>query len=148
MGSSPLQCDLELLASRQQLVNGLQFLARLESHCLARRNRDFRARPRIPANPGLSRAHIEYAESAQFNAVAGRERLLHTLKDGFNGELSFGFGNPGAIDHFVDDVELNHGRLPSPLGMMRINTPQVIDAKEDRSDCQPALLSRKMTAPA
>jgi hypothetical protein len=30
----------------------------------------------------------------------------------------------------------------------RIGFPQVIDAKGDKRDCQPALLSRKMTAPA
>ncbi len=30
----------------------------------------------------------------------------------------------------------------------KISASQVIDAKGDRADCQPGLLSRKMTAPA
>src|ERR1022692_4119965 len=44
-----------------------------------------------------------------------------------DGQFRFGFGDPGAVDHFVDDVELNHGYPPSP----RIGVPQVIDANGD-----------------
>src|ERR1035438_6896747 len=100
------------------LVNRLQFLARLEADGLARRNRNFGAGPRISSDAGLARAHVEHAETAQFNAVAIGERLLHALEDGFDGELRLGLGDPGAIDDFVDDVELNHGYPPSPKDLV------------------------------
>ena len=91
------------------LINRLQFLAGFEADGYARRNGNFGAGARIASDAGLARAHVEDAEAAQFNAVAGRERLLHALKDGFDGQLRFGLGDPGAVDHFIDDVELNHG---------------------------------------
>ena len=89
---------------------------------------------------GFPGAHVEYAKTAQFDAIAGGERLLHALEDGFDGEFCLGLGDSGAVDDFVDDVELNQGipRVP------RICVAQVIDAKGDRTDCQPGDQSRNM----
>src|SRR5208282_830528 len=101
-------------AIRERLVNRLQLLAGLEADGLAGRNGNFGAGARIPSNAGLARTHVEHAETAQLNAIAVRERLLHALEDGFDGKLRLGLGDPGAVDHFVDDVELNHGYPPSP----------------------------------
>src|SRR5271165_6328948 len=94
------------------LIHRLQFFAGFEAHGFAGRDRDFSAGARIASNAGLARAHIEDTEATQFNAVASGERLLHALENGLDSELRLGFGDPGAIDYFVDDVELNHGRLP------------------------------------
>ena len=57
-------------------------------------------------------AHIEDPESAQFNAIAAGQRILHALKHGFHCQLGLGLGDASSGDHFVDDVELDHERLP------------------------------------
>src|SRR5260370_39056496 len=106
-----LQSDL---CNRERLIDRLQFLAGLEADGLARRNRNFGASARIPPNAGLARMHVEHTKTAQLNAVAGGESLLHPLEHGFDCKLRLGLGDPGSVDHFIDDVELNHGSLPSP----------------------------------
>src|SRR5260370_9429451 len=95
------------------LVDRLQCFAGLEADGLARRDGNFGAGARVASDAGLARAHIKHAETAQFDAVSGGERLLHALEDGFDGKLRLGLGDPGAVNHFVDDVELNHGLPPS-----------------------------------
>ena len=64
------------------------------------------------------RAAAETAGAADTNALRtelhrGGERFLHALENGLDGEFRLGFGYPGAVHHFVDDVELNHRRLPA-----------------------------------
>src|SRR5208283_2739719 len=110
-------CNLtsDLCNPREQLVNRLQFLAGLEADGLAGRNGNFGSGARVASDAGLARTHVEHSETAQFNAIAGGERLLHAPEDGFDGEFRLGLGDPGAVDHFVDDVELNHGLPPFPL---------------------------------
>src|SRR5579863_3811379 len=93
-------------------INRLQFFPGLEPHRLARWNRNLCAGARIAADAGFSRAHVEHAESPQLNAVAVGQRLLHALKDGFHCQLGFSLGDAGSGYHFVDDVELDHKRLP------------------------------------
>ena len=102
------------LCNRERLIDRLQFLAGLEADGLARRNRNFGASARIPPNACLARTHVEHTKTAQLNAVAGGERLLHALEHGLDCKLRLGLGDPGSVDHFIDDVELNHGSLPSP----------------------------------
>jgi hypothetical protein len=70
---------------REDLVNRLQFLTRLEADGFARWNRDFGAGARISSDAGFPWAHVENSETTQFDAVAGGERLLHALEDGFYG---------------------------------------------------------------
>src|SRR5258708_1929463 len=93
-------------------INRLQFLAWLEAHGLARRNGNLGSSARVATDAGLARAHIEHAESAQLNPIAAGQRILHALKDGFHGQLGLGLGDASPGDHFVDNVELDHERLP------------------------------------
>src|SRR5580698_5415304 len=51
-------------------VNRLQFLARLEPHRFARRNRHFGSGARIASDAGFARAHIKHAKSPQLDAIA------------------------------------------------------------------------------
>jgi hypothetical protein len=94
------------------LIDRLQFLPRFKPHCLSGRNRNFGASPRIASNAGLSGPHIEDAKSAQLNAVAVSESFLHALKNSFHRQLGFRFGYTGSSHYFVDNVELDHERLP------------------------------------
>src|ERR1700732_3112505 len=90
------------------LVDGLQLLSRLEAHGFSRRNVDLCASARVAADTGLAWTNVKNTKSAQFNALAASQGLLHAVKDGFHGQLSFGFGDAGFVDHFVNDIELNH----------------------------------------
>src|SRR5580693_6169809 len=101
------QSRLGSSAKRFVLLQRLQFLAGLKANCLAGRDGDFRAGSRVAPNAGLSRAHIEDAKTAEFDPIAVAQRFLHGFKDGFDCHLSLGLGDPRAIDHLVDDVELN-----------------------------------------
>src|SRR5580693_1811241 len=93
-------------------VDRLQLFARLKPHGFSGRNGNFGAGSRIAPNARLARAHIEDAKAPQLNAIALGKRLLHALKNGFDGEFGFGFGDAGFIDDFVNDIELNHDGLP------------------------------------
>src|SRR6476646_6367224 len=94
--------------SANRLVDGLQLLSRFEAHGLSGRNVDFCAGARVAADTGFARAHVKNAKSAQLNAFAAGQGLLHAFKNRFHGQLSLGFGDAGFIHHFVDDIELNH----------------------------------------
>lgn len=92
-----------------RLLQGLQFLARLETNCFARWNRDLRAGARVAPDAGLAGLHREDAETAKFNAIALFERALHFSEDRLNGHFGLGLGDPGLIHDFVDDIELDQG---------------------------------------
>ena len=62
--------------------------------------------------PGLARTHVEHAKAPQLNAIAAGQRLLHALEYSFHGQFGLGLGDAGLGHHFVDNVELNHKRLP------------------------------------
>src|SRR5882757_4218206 len=99
---------LAALKSVNCLVDGLQLLSRLEAHGFSGRNVHLCAGARVAADTGLARAHVKNTKSAQLNALAPGQGLLHAFKDGFHGQLSLGFGDPGFVDHFVNDIELYH----------------------------------------
>src|SRR5207237_3281738 len=96
------------IASRQdagataKLIDRLQLLAGLETHRFSRRNGNLRPGTRVASDAGLARAHVKHAETAQLDSVAFRQRLLHALEDGFHGQLGFGLGDAGLVNHFVD----------------------------------------------
>src|ERR1700733_14090102 len=96
-------------------IDRLQFLARFKAHSLPRRNGNLSPGARIASNAGFARTHVEHTESAQFDAVALSERLLHAFEHGFHSQLRFGLGNAGSIHYFVNDVELDHKRPPGYL---------------------------------
>ena len=62
-------------------IQQVKFLARLEANSLAWSDSDFRARPRIAANAGLARAHIEDPETSELNPVARSESLFQAFKN-------------------------------------------------------------------
>ena len=73
-----------------------------------------------------------------------RSEFLHAFEDRLDRHFRFGLGDAGAVDDFVNDVQLDHVRLFAwSLGL-----PQVLDAKEHNEDCQRAPVSRKMLVPA
>jgi hypothetical protein len=90
----------------------LQFLAWLETHSFAGRNADFLAGARISSDAGLAGTHVKYTEAAQFDAVAFAERAFHGLKHSFDGLLGLGSTDTGFIYYSVNDIQLNHARLP------------------------------------
>src|SRR5579859_237563 len=94
---------------KQLLVDRLQLLAGFEAYGLARRNADLSAGARVASDARLPRPDVEHAKAAQFNALTLRQRLLHALKHRFHGRFGFGLGDAGLVDHFVNDIELNHG---------------------------------------
>src|SRR5947209_15419594 len=91
------------------LVDGLQLFARLKAYGLSRRNVNFGAGARVASYTCFPRTHIKNAKSAQFNAFALAQGFFHAVKHGFHSQFSLGFGNSGFVDHFVNDIELNHG---------------------------------------
>src|SRR5580700_4104686 len=91
-------------------VDRLQFFPRLEAHRFAGRNRYFSSGARIASDAGFARAHVEHAKSPQLNAIAVGERFLHALENGFYRQL--GLGDAGSGYDFVDNIELDHERLP------------------------------------
>src|SRR5580658_7893018 len=96
-------------------IDRLQFFPRLEAHSFAGRDRHFGAGARVASDASLARTHVEHAKPTQLNAITVGQRLLHALKDGFHRQLGLGLGDAGSGHHFVDDVELNHTRLPDAV---------------------------------
>jgi hypothetical protein len=93
------------------LIDGLQFLARLEANGLAGRDGNFGASARIAADASFARPNVEDAEAPQLDALAVSEGILHAIENSFDRQFGFSLGDAGSGDHFVDNVELNQGRL-------------------------------------
>src|ERR1700690_3234272 len=115
-------------------VDGLQLLARLEAYRLAWRNGNLGASTRIAPDAGLTGPDVEHAKPAQFNAITLGERPLHAPEHSFHGQFGLGFSDSGLVHHFIDDVELDHRRLPPATESVKLH--QVVDAKGDIADCQ------------
>src|SRR2546423_1517249 len=101
-----------MIANRWGSVDRLQFFPRFEPNRFSRRDVDFGASAGIASDAGLARPYVEHAESPQLDAFALGEGALHAFKDRFNRGFGFRFGDAGAIDDFVDDVEFDHALLP------------------------------------
>jgi gamma-glutamylcyclotransferase (GGCT)/AIG2-like uncharacterized protein YtfP len=101
---------------QNDLLQRLQLLARLETNCLARRNRDLCASARIAADPGLARTNVENPKAPKLDPFTPAESALHAFKHGFDGHLRFRFGDARSIDYFVDDVQFDQSRSsPFPV---------------------------------
>jgi hypothetical protein len=94
-------------------VDRLQFLPWLETYGFAGRNGNLGPGAGISPNSGFPWPDVKYAEAAQLNAIALGEGAFHTFKHGFDGQLSLGFRYSGFVNHFVDNVQLDHGPLPA-----------------------------------
>src|SRR6516225_37614 len=89
------------------LLQCLQLLAWLEAHGLSRRNRDFRAGTRVAPDARLAGLPIKNAETAQLDAVALLQSLLHGLEDSLDGHLRLRLRDARPIDYFINDVQLD-----------------------------------------
>jgi len=85
----------------------MQFLARLEPYCFARRDTYLRAGAGIAADPGLACPNAENAKPAQFYALTGCQGLFQALKHSIDRRLGFRAGQACALDHMVDDILFN-----------------------------------------
>lgn len=85
----------------------MQFFARLEAHCLTWSNADFGSRAGVSTDSGFAGANAEHSESAQFNALAGCQRLLEAFEDRINGCFGLCARQTGALDYVMDDVLFN-----------------------------------------
>jgi hypothetical protein len=90
---------------------GLQFLAGLETYCLAGRDADFLAGARISSNAGFAGAHVKYAEAAQFDTLAFAQGTFHGLEDSLDRLFRFGPAYTSSIYHCIDNIELDHTSL-------------------------------------
>src|SRR5436305_8111107 len=97
--------------SYNNLVYGLQLFAWLEAHCFAGRNIDFSPGARVASDARFARTNIKDSKSTQLNALTFSQGLLHALEHGLHRHFGFGFGDTGFRDYFINDIELDHGRL-------------------------------------
>ena len=105
-----LACLRRLLSGPSK---GLEVLAGLEADGLAGCDGDLRAGAWIPSDAGLAGFDGEYAEAAEFDAVAGFQGLLHGFKDGVYCGLGLGPWKSGALNDALDKVLFDQWWSPS-----------------------------------
>jgi len=101
-----------LVAPVRACFQNVQLFAWLEAHSLARRDADFSASSGVAADAGLARTDAEDAKAAEFDAVARRESLFQSLKNGIHGRFSFGSWQACPFDHVMDNILLDQCRRP------------------------------------
>src|SRR5436853_7499329 len=87
----------------------VQFLARLETNCLASRDRDLLARTRIASDTALARLYDKDAKAPQLDAFTTGQCFLHRMKERVHGLFRFQFRDAGFVGKTVDDIKFNHG---------------------------------------
>src|SRR5215469_13303524 len=97
----------------KRLIDRLQLFSRLEAHSFARRNVHLSAGARVAPDTSLARPDIEDSKAAQLNAFAMGQSLFHAAEYGLDRQFGFCLGDAGFVNHFVNDVELNHRSAPS-----------------------------------
>src|SRR5688572_26524724 len=91
------------------LTDILEVLAGLEADGAAGWNADFLAGPGIAADPALPGLDLEYAKSAQLDAVPALHRQPHGVEYGVHRHLCLDLGDVGDLGNLVDDIDLDHG---------------------------------------
>ena len=86
----------------------VQFLSRLETNCLARRNRDLLARTRISSDTALARLYDKDAKTPQLDAFTAGQRFLHRMKERVYGLFRLQFRDAGFVGKTIDDIKFNH----------------------------------------
>src|SRR5688572_15976607 len=86
----------------------LELLAGLEADRLARGDGDLDAGLRVAPDALLAVAHLEHAEAAQLDALAGGQRLFHGVDDGVHRHRRLDARHGGVLSDEVDDVGLDH----------------------------------------
>ena len=69
---------------RTVVTVAMKLLARLEANGFPGRNCDFFAGARITTDAAFARFDYEYAEAAQLDSIAARQRILHRIKERLN----------------------------------------------------------------
>ena len=90
----------------------MKLFAGLEADGFSGGDGDFSTSPRVAADSGLSRTHIEDAEAAQFDPFSVGQRLFEALEDGVHCSFGLYAGQTGPFDNVVDDVLLNQCLSP------------------------------------
>ena len=96
----------------------MEFFAGLEADGLSGRNVDFFAGAGIAADAGLAGLDAEDAEAAELDALAAPEGLLEGFENCFDSLLGFRATDKSLGDNRIDDVQLDHKRLPLPRQML------------------------------
>src|SRR5690349_15461192 len=91
------------------LLQGLEFLARLEANRLPGWDCHFSTCPGVASDSGFPRPHIENPEPAQLNPVPLAQSLFHSFKHCLDRHFGFGLSNPRAVYDLIDDVKLDQG---------------------------------------
>ena len=98
----------------EELVQQVQFFARLETDGLSGSDADFSAGTGVSSNACFARLDVEDAKAAEFDAVVCSERLLHGFEDGVDGGFCLDAGQSGTVNDALNEVLLDQwGRLPS-----------------------------------
>lgn len=80
-----------------ELVEEMKLFAGLEANCFAWGNGDFGSGSWVASDAGFSWLDGEDTESAQLDAVACDQGLLHAVEDGVNSRLRFGARQAGTL---------------------------------------------------
>jgi hypothetical protein len=97
--------------SLAERLQRLQVLARLEPHRFSGRDVNFRTRPGIPADAGLSRFDGEDTESAQLDPVIGLQGVFHAIEDGIYRLFRFCLADSRTLNDLIHKIEFDHWNL-------------------------------------
>jgi len=96
----------------------MQFFTGLEAHSLSRRDADLGPRAGIPPDARLARAHAEYTETAEFNALTRCQGFFQAFKHSIDCRFRLGARQACALDHMVHDVLFNQsGHLAGTIAL-------------------------------
>lgn len=101
-----------MISGSVSLVERLEIFARLEADGAPRRDVDASAGARIAAYPGFAWPYREYPETAQLDAVAVGEGMLHCAKDRIDGRLRLVARQPRALHDTLDEILLDQAQTP------------------------------------
>jgi len=94
----------------RELVQQMQFFARLEAYRLAGCDAYLCPSARVTSDPGLAGANIKYPKASELDAFSAGKSLLHAIKDGVDCCLGFGPWQPGTFYNTLDKVLLYQER--------------------------------------
>ncbi len=82
----------------------MQILSGLESDGFSGGDADLGSGARVATDAGFTRLDGEDAKSAEFDAVAFGECVLHGFEDGVDGGFGLGADEPGTLDDLLDEI--------------------------------------------
>src|ERR1700682_99460 len=97
-------CGAGIIAGVLGSIMPLQFFAGFEANRFPGRDGDFFTSARVAAYATLARLNDKDSETAQFDALAARQCLLHRMKKGVHRLFGFHLWYAGALGYAIDDV--------------------------------------------